>query len=507
MQKEIKLTKSHYLLYLDAPKHLWAYFNDQIEKKAIDTFTKNLFEQGYEVQEYAKKYILQYLIPQKYNNTNQYTFELTKAEEFFEVRIDFIIFNDETNKWDIYEIKSTNSIKPIHKKDITFQYLVLKKHFDIGDSYILHLNKEYERIGDLKISELFTATNVNDEITALINTVNQERYDALQILQNPDQSEIASCIKPKSCPCINLCHPQLPEHPIYEIRRISGSKAKVSYIETNYGKDIYNIPSDIILGKNALTKPQRQQVNVTQHNQILFDKISINEMIDNLSYPIYFIDYESFNPAIPMYDKYMPYDQMPFQYSLHIKTDPQAPIIHKEFIETEKVDPSINMIEQMQKDIGDKGSIIIWSKFERTQNNSMKRRYPQYSDLIENMNNRLWDLMEIFSKNWYLHPDFRGSYSIKKILPVLVPELTYKKMAISDGSMAMTKWVQMVYGGGITATTYAESEEDESEPVDIEQIKVEKEQKDKIKNDLLRYCELDTLAMVRILDVVLAQIG
>jgi len=137
----------------------------------------------------------------------------------------------------------------------------------------------------------------------------------------------------------------------------------------------------------------------------------------------------------------------------------------------------------------------------------MKRRYPQYSDLIENMNNRLWDLMEIFSKNWYLHPDFRGSYSIKKILPVLVPELTYKKMAISDGSMAMTKWVQMVYGGGITATTYAESDEAESEPVDIEQIKVEKEQKDKIKNDLLRYCELDTLAMVRILDVVLAQIG
>ena len=506
MQKEIKLTKSHYLLYLDAPKHLWAYVNDKIEKKDVDTFTQNLFEQGYQVQEYAKKYLLQDLIPQKYHNTNQYTFELTKSDELFEIRIDFIIFNAETNKWDIYEIKSTNSIKTIHKRDITFQYLVLQKHFDIGESYILHLNKEYERIGKLAIEELFTATNVSVDIQELIDTVNQERYDALQIINNPDPTQIDSCIKPKHCPCINLCHPDLPEHPIYEIRRISGSKSKVAFLESNYGKDINNIPSDSILGKNALTTPQRQQVDVAQSGNTIFEKFNISEMIDSLVFPLYFIDYESFNPAIPMYERYKPYDQMPFQYSLHIKTDPQSPMIHKEFIETEKVDPSINMIKAMQNDIGEKGSIIIWSKFERTQNNAIKRRYPQYTDLIDNMNNRLWDLMEIFQKNYYLHPDFRGSYSIKKVLPVLVPELTYKNMAISDGSMAMTKWVQMVYGGGITATAYSDTEEYESEPVDIAAIEIDRNQKETIKNDLLRYCELDTFAMVKILDVILEKV-
>jgi hypothetical protein len=134
----------------------------------------------------------------------------------------------------------------------------------------------------------------------------------------------------------------------------------------------------------------------------------------------------------------------------------------------------------------------------------MKRRYPKEAEFINNINSRLWDLMEIFQKQMLVYPEFRGSYSIKNVLPVLVPELSYKGMPIADGSTAMTKWVQMVYGGGITVKDYSESQEDFStEAIDIPKESVDKEE---VKRDLLEYCKLDTWAMVKILEKVEAVI-
>jgi hypothetical protein len=190
---------------------------------------------------------------------------------------------------------------------------------------------------------------------------------------------------------------------------------------------------------------------------------------------------------------------------LHIKKSKSSDFIHREYLECFPVDPSVGLIVSLIKDIPlDGGSIIIWSKFERTQNNAMKRRYPKEAEFINNINSRLWDLMEIFQKQMLVYPEFRGSYSIKNVLPVLVPELSYKGMPIADGSTAMTKWVQMVYGGGITVKDYSESQEDFStEAIDIPKESVDKEE---VKRDLLEYCKLDTWAMVKILEKVEAVI-
>jgi hypothetical protein len=502
----MKLTKSEYLMYLDCPKHLWAYVNNKLSQNELDTFTQHLFEQGYEVQKYAKEFVKNILVPNSYANTKEYYFEVTKSDGNFEVRIDLIIFNDKNKKWDIYEIKSTNDIKPIHKKDLTFQYLVLSKHYDIDKCFVLHLNKEYERRAELSLKDLFTCTDITEDVHKLVEVVNMERFEALEIVKNPKQEEIEACMKPKKCPCIELCHPELPPYSIYEIARITASKEKVRYIETNYSKSILDVPSDATLGKKySLSVIQRKQVDVAISGTPIIDIPDVTSSLECLKYPLYFIDYESFNPAIPMYEKYKPYDQMPFQYSLHIQESQDAEYQHKEFIETSRVDPSKGFLKSLKDDIGESGSVIIWSKFEQTQNNALKRRNPDYLSLIDNVNSRLWDLMEIFQKMMYVLPQFKGSYSIKKVLPALVPELTYKSMAISDGSMAMTKWVQMVYGGGITALQFPDSDESfDVEPVDIPTKKVNEEE---IKENLLRYCELDTWAMVKILEKVKLEIA
>ncbi|MFA7678009.1 MAG: DUF2779 domain-containing protein [Candidatus Dojkabacteria bacterium] len=495
----MKISKSEYLMYLDAPMHLWAYVHKKLDSNIIDTFTKHLFEQGYEVQKYAKEYIEKILIPDSYHNTKQFNLEVTKSDGLFEARIDLLVFNEKKGNWDLIEIKSTNDIKPIHQKDLTFQYLIFSKHYKIGKCYILHLDKDYERKGQLSIKELFTLTDITEKVFELVEAVNIERFLALEVAQLEEFKEVEACIKPKKCPCKSLCHPVLPSYSLYDVARIS--KEKVNFIRDNYSNDIQDLPNDNQLGKYALTEIQRKQVDVAQRKTSYIDILGIESFLKELKYPLYFIDYESFIPAIPMYDNYKPYDQMPFQYSLHIRESSDSDFIHKEYLECSAVDPSVGLINFLKRDIPlDGGSIIIWSKFERTQNNAMSRRYPKESEFIENINSRLWDLMEIFQKSMLVLPEFKGSYSIKNILPVLVPELSYKGMPIADGSVAMTKWVQMVYGGGITAMDYSESEDGFcTEAIDIPKESVNKEE---VKKNLLEYCKLDTWAMVKILEKV-----
>jgi hypothetical protein len=180
-----------------------------------------------------------------------------------------------------------------------------------------------------------------------------------------------------------------------------------------------------------------------------------------------------------MFDGYKPFDQMTFQYSLHVLKDKESDELeHYEFIETGQIDPIPNLIKSLKQNIGDTGSIIVWNKsFEATQNKRMGEIYPEYAEFCENMNNRIFDLMEIFRDQLYADPKFKGSYSIKKVLPVLVPELTYEGMDIGDGATAMVNWNEMVYGDYLSD-----------------------KEREKIRKDLLKYCELDTLAMVKIFE-------
>lgn len=479
------ITKTDFLLYLDSPLHLWAFKNNKVPKQEIDIFLQHLFKQGYEVEKYAKEYIKKYVIPKYKAKKDDYFFQPTVREEEdkkgkYEARTDFIIKNPNTNKWDIYEIKSSTKIEKEHKYDATFQYLVFKEKYDIGDTYILHLNKEYVRDGEISLPNLFIAENINEQIEKLKDEVLTLRYNAYLTAKQEEKEGIQACIRPKKCPCISICHPNLPKYSIYDINNITQNESKVRELE-NFGKDISDVPKSF-----KLSTKQRLQVDMAQRNEIYINKEVIKKRFEELTYPIFFLDYETFNPAVPFFDGYKPFDHITFQYSVHVKRgkknkdeklnkkDEGRDLEHFEYIHTEKTDPIPTLLTSLKEILGSKGSIVVWNKtFEGGRNKRMGEIYPEYEEFCTNMNDRMFDLMEIFRDQLYIDPKIKGSYSIKEVLPLLVLDLKYDDLEIKEGSSAMINWHEMVYGSGMD-----------------------------VKNSLLRYCELDTVAMVRILEEV-----
>jgi hypothetical protein len=207
----------------------------------------------------------------------------------------------------------------------------------------------------------------------------------------------------------------------------------------------------------------------------LVDHEAIKEAFKELVFPLYFFDYEGYSSAIPRFSGFGAYEQVPFQYSLHILHE-DGEIEHKEFLITEPTkDLTLPLVGQMRKDFDDKGSVISWYKsYESQRNNKLAELHPEHADFLEGMNDRMFDLMTIFSKNMYVDAKFKGRASIKNVLPVLVPELTYKALNIQKGDQAVERWEKMI------------------DP------NTSQKEKNQIAKDLLEYCKLDTLAMVRI---------
>jgi len=476
------ITKTDYIAYLDAPRHLWAIKHGQLDQKEIDAYIEHLFEQGYQVEELAEKYIKDHLIPKYGVSEEDILLQPSQIEEpdnpakgRYEARTDVLIKNPKTGKWDMYEIKSSTKVDKTHRYDATFQTLVFEKYYELGNIYILHLNKDYERDGELSLKELFIAENVDEHVEKLRDEVKQGRYEAYLVAKAEHLEAVPACIRPKTCPCLSLCHPKLSKYSIYDVNNLTANEKKIRDLESEEIISVYDIPIDF-----KLSNKQRFQVNVAQSKKVHIDKLAIQQKLDELVFPLYFVDYETFNPAIPMYDGYKPYDQMTFQYSLHVleskDTDIKTGLQHYKYIESTKSDPIPVLLSSLESCIGKSGSIIVWNKsFEATQNKRMGEIYPEFESLCVDMNDRMFDLMEIFRDQLYADPKFKGSYSIKKVLPVLIPDLTYEGLDIGDGATAMASWHDMVYGKGLSH-----------------------EEKQSIKKGLLKYCELDTLAMVRI---------
>jgi len=460
------ITKTDFLTYLDAPRHLWALKHNKIEKDNIDIYLQHLLDQGYEVEELAIQYFKEYLMPKYGVDMDNVRIQPTYIDGPFEARTDILVKSN--GHWDMYEIKSSSKVKKEHIYDATFQYLVFNKGYDIENVYILHLNKEYVREGPISLLDLFSKEDIMKKVKKTRKEVLDLRSNAFMVSKEDYVENTLACINPKTCPCISVCHPNLPDYSIYDINRITNSKSKVRQLESMGILDICEVPNDF-----KLSSKQRFQVEVAKSKKAYINREEIRDMFDDLEYPLYFLDYETFNPAIPLFDGYSPFDHITFQYSLHVLSE-DGDLKHFEYLHTEKSDPIPYLLNSLKEHIKDKGSIIVWNKgFEGSRNKHMGRVYPEYRDFCKDMNDRMFDLMDVFRENLYDDPRFKGSYSIKSVLPVLVPDLNYESLDIRNGSMAMASWYDFVF----------------------------KEEKDKkVVNDLLKYCMLDTLAMVRVFD-------
>ena len=487
----MQITKTNYLEYTFCKKNLWLkkHKPELFEDLELSDFEKKIIEEGNVADEEARNLFPGGVLIDSYgqeavDDTKQYIekqektlFQATFSEDTFYIRADILIHNKEQNGYELYEVKATNSIKRKephhHVNDLAFQKSVIEKSgLKIIKTGVIHLNKEYKRLGEINYHELFTTTDLTDEVLDAQEKVNQQMSDIKEWLSMPEQKGCECLYRGRNAQCTTFqySNPTVPEYSVHDIARIGSSK-KLFYDWIDKG--IYKL--DDIDNPEKLTGAKKAQYNAYILNKPIVDDIAIKNTLDELVFPLYFFDYEGFVSAIPMFDGFGAYEQIPFQYSLHIMQE-DGTIEHREFLITDpQGDLTRPLIERMKQDIDPNGTVIAWySSYEKQRNTKLAELHPDHAEFLEAINADMFDLMTIFSKNYYVDPKFKGSSSIKKVLPVIVPELTYKNLNISKGDQASERWEKMISKD--TPTT----------------------EKQQIKQDLLTYCKLDTWAMVEI---------
>lgn len=483
----MQLSKSDYMLFLRHPAWMWLKKHDKGKLPPIDDETQAIFDAGFLFETYAEQ-----LFPEAtkvgFSNYQEYTTLADRTKKVmgnaktivqggFEagelICICDVLVEVGDNTFDLYEIKSTTSAKPEHEPDLAFQKEVLTEcGYKVNKIFVVHVNNQYVKNGEVKAIDLCKVTDVTDKVCELENFTKEKIKKALEILHQED------------CPDISPRHANLgafsdwlsiyktladtEEYSIYHL--CSPGAKKIGELEDLGIKRIHEIPSGFPLNENQLC-----QVTATKTGEIFADKERIKEFLSKLSFPLYFLDYETLSSVVPYFDGLGPYKQLPFQYSLHVLASPGAELEHYEYLHTKNTNPVMPLTQSLQSQIGKEGTVLVWfEQFEEGCNELMGKIMPEYEEFYQNLNERVVDLMLPFKNNAYVHKDFFGSASIKKVLPVLIPELSHKDLDIQAGGAAQRLWMEAVLEG---------KHEDE---------------KDKILGDLLKYCELDTLAMVRI---------
>jgi len=459
------LTKSDFLRYLDAPMHLWAKAHDALEEKSATLLDQHLREQGQQVEALARQYLEDHI--QTIYTQADLLWQFAYNDGRYEVRSDGIVHDLTADAYDLYEIKSSTRVKTEHEYDLAFQTLLLENTFNLRSIYVLHINSNYVLEDELDIAQLFIIDEVTPKINKRREDVKQLRVSAWQVTQMDAPLPEFACTNPKTCPCPSLCHPKLPVHPIYDLPRIGRKAADLR----NQGiVDIRDIPPDF-----PLNAKQTQHAQVVRSGQAQVDKTAIGDWLSGLDYPLYFLDYETFGPALPLFPGYQPYEQVVFQYSLYTLTSPEAEPKHHACLITSQEDPEPPMAADLVRHLGPEGTVLVWyAPFEKGRNTGLARHCPEQADALLGINDRIQDLMLPFSSGWFIHPDFHGSASLKAVLPVLCPELDYTDLQIRDGQQAMLTWFRLQQG--------------EFSP----------EEEAQIRENMLAYCQRDTYGMVAI---------
>jgi len=226
---------------------------------------------------------------------------------------------------------------------------------------------------------------------------------------------------------------------VHDIVRIGQSKKKIEYFMDERIFVVDDVPDDYELGD-----AQQMQVRAHKSRTPIIDVGAIEQILGSYTFPLYFFDYETYALAIPAFDGYGPYVRIPFQFSLHTLRDAEREPEHVEYLQLDRSDPTRALAQLLDKYIDPKGTVIVWyAPFERGVNKEIGGRLSAYASQMERINGQVRDLRDIFSKQHYVHPDFRGSTSIKDVLPVLVPELSYDGLMIKEGTAASEQWWTM----------------------------------------------------------------
>lgn len=441
------LSKSKYVRGTNCSKSLWLYVHKK-DLQVISDAAQAIFSRGTNVGELAQQFfpkgkmavLENYPGYESAKRTHEFIeqgietiYEATFIYENTLVAVD--ILQKENGKWNIYEVKSTNSTKPEHIKDVAVQYYVVNgSGLSIEGAFLMHFNRDYIKRGELQVKKLFIADSIINGVIELQSTIQSKIPELFALLEGPEPLiEMGKhCKSPYLCDFAEYCVSLLP---------------KPEHVELS----------------------SQPQVNSNE----------IRKYVSSIEYPICHLDFETIMPGVPIFDESRPYQQIPFQYSIHFQESSDSEVIHFEYLAPSdlSIDPRPKLIEKMIEDTKNAKTIFVYSiAFERTRINEMIRDFPQHEEQLETINNRMVDLIIPFKKGYYRADSMENSSSIKKVLPALCPELSYGDLEIGDGMTASNAFLDL-YNCNDEVT------------------------KEQVRQNLLKYCGLDTLAMVKILEV------
>ncbi|MEK7791437.1 MAG: DUF2779 domain-containing protein [Deltaproteobacteria bacterium] len=491
------LTKSKYVKGVRCLKALYLNEYHQELGKEPKEADKFRMEQGKEVGNLAKKEFsggveilwsgsrnfedelkatqdaLQKNVPAIFEATFAFNNILVKVDILERTEMDPHFRGDDKRVWNLIEVKSSTKLEEEHIDDVSVQYYVLKNcGVKVNKVFLMCINTACV-YPDL--SNFFEKEDISEQVESRQEAVESQLKKQFQILGKSSEPNIdigsycdrySGNTKDRECEFKPYCWKHIKDDSVFELYRLGKSKKFDLYYSGSVL--IKDLPSDF-----PLSAVQEKQVDAVNSGKPFMDREGIKEFLRKIEYPVRYLDFETANPAIPLFDGIHPYEQIPFQFSCYAR-DADGNLEHSDFISLQKADPREEFVKALLKSVGKRGSILVYhAPFEKGRLTELAEAFPEYKFQIDDIKERILDLEDIFPEHYY-HPNFHGSMSIKRVLPVLCPDVSYSGLAITGGGEASTAYLKIQKG-------------------DLSQKEVSAIQK-----NLREYCQMDTMAMVKI---------
>lgn len=481
------ISKSKFLWGLQCQKLLWYAYNARDQIPPPDAAQQAIFDQGHEVGALAQS-----LYPggievcagvTEFGQVLRRSLEAAKTRRpLFEAgfaynggfaRVDILNPVGE-DMWDVVEVKSSTSVKDVNLSDLAIQmHIYTGAGLKIRRCCLMHINSDYVRHGAIDPNKLFTVTDVTELASVRSREVEaqlKEMFAVIGLNQAPEVKIGPHCSDPYGCPLQGKCWSFLPEENVFDL--YYGGKKTWELLGDGILR-IKDIPENV-----DLTDRQTIQRKVARTGEPHINRKALARFITQLKYPVSYLDFETYSTAIPLFDGLSPYQQVPFQFSLHRQSAPGATPEHHGFLADGRIDPRPEFLRLLRDSIGEKGAVVAYNaKFEKGILAKLAEAFPRHADWIEDAMPRFIDLLEPFQSFDYYHPKQQGSASIKTVLPALTGH-SYTDLAIQEGSQASLEYLRIHFGD------------------------VSETERLKVRQQLEHYCGQDTEGMIWIVEAI-----
>lgn len=503
MDKHI-LSKSTFIRGLQCSKSLYLYKNSIQLRDRVSPELKAVFNRGNKVgvlaqklfpggvdatpKGRASKLVAVARTKQLIEDGVEVIYEAAFQHEQVLVILDILVKNTQLNfpdkkewneEWYAYEVKSSTKISRTYIIDASLQYWVITKSgLPLADMSLVIINNKYIRKGEVDLKAFFKIKSVKAVALENQQMVEENIVDSKKVaigFDIPDVKISEHCFSPYNCDFMGTCWKGIPKDSVFEI---TGMKKAEQFELYDAGhKTIADIPES-----NSLSKNVNIHIESFKSGKVKVDTTALNKFVATAIYPLFFMDFETFMPAVPIYEATKPYQHIPFQYSIHYKKSKDAELEHFDFLAEQGMDPRKLFLERLLKDTVNSGTILVYDDLmERNVLKGLEKEFPEFGSQIDERLSRIVDLAKPFKERLYYDPAMKNSHSIKNLLPALVADLSYSNLQVSSGSVAMIAFEQL---------------QTESDMFKILETR----------ENLLEYCKLDTLSMVKVFEVLEKQV-